>query len=92
MDLHILKVLNEQSVIKDSRLYCQQNNINHDEFVGHIKSLEADLMISTKIHSIKINKLTDEGLEIVRQEISPEVLLFNQVPTEGKINSTDLEV
>lgn len=91
MDLQILQILNNEGTIADSKEFCAAKQINHDEFVGHLKSLEADSMIKLVVKTKQVVKLSEEALSYVKSGASPEVAVFNNVPEEG-ILMKDLEV
>ncbi|EOA27005.1 hypothetical protein CARUB_v10023099mg [Capsella rubella] len=86
----ILGFLQNNEDIADSGQFAAEHNLNHDELVNVVKSLQAFRYIETQDIIRKTCVLTDEGKKYAA-EGSPEVQLFLAVPAEGSISIDELE-
>lgn len=58
-------------------------NVSHDDVVSAMKSLEADEQVVSSKKSITKQMCTAEGEAIVKNGMSPEVVMWNAIPKEG---------
>jgi hypothetical protein len=94
MDQLVLDTLQSKQIIENSREFARQNNFDHEEFVGILKSLEFGLekLIKTSVKSAPTIKLTKEGETIAKNGVTPEVQVFNAVPETGFILKSAMKV
>eukprot|EP00761_Pharyngomonas_kirbyi_P014359 gb/GECH01014389.1/.p1 GENE.gb/GECH01014389.1/~~gb/GECH01014389.1/.p1 ORF type:complete len:500 (+),score=165.68 gb/GECH01014389.1/:1-1500(+) len=84
----LLKAVDEKNNV--STLDLSKNwNINHQQVVGALKSLEQNFMLESKQKQDNMEILTDEAKECIDNN-TPEVRLFHAIPKEG-IEMSELE-
>ena len=86
---NLLKLVDQNNGIANSRDVCAENSWDHDKFVGIMNSLVSKSMLVGTKGTTEVRSLTKEG-ESVKSKGSPEVILFNSV-SEGTTKS-DVEV
>jgi len=80
---HLLKTLESEGSIQNSRVWASANNWKHDDsLIGVLKRLEGNEFITTETLKKNSVELTDEA-ELILKEGSPEIRLFNAIPVEG---------
>ncbi len=77
-------------MIPNSRDFAALLNTNHNDFVGSLKSLEADFYVESQTTECKFWNLTSEALYNVEHG-TPEFRLFQLIPKEG-VNKDELSV
>ena len=87
----ILDYLAENEKIGDSRDWCQTRNLEHEQFVGAVNSLQAKEMIESSFTSITGNGLKDEGKEFTLYG-SYEYRIYAAVPEGDGISRDELKV
>jgi phenylalanyl-tRNA synthetase alpha chain len=86
----ILDYLAENDIVKSSRIFCGEQGIDHEVFVGAMNSLISKEMILSSSTSVQGFALKDEGKEFLALG-SYEYRIFSAVPEEG-VAQKDLEV
>lgn len=83
MDLEQL-ILNtiENGEIADTFVFAKENNVDHQEVVGVVKSLLVDAYVIDEPVTNSFWVVTDEGNEMAEKG-SPEYQVFQAVPVEG---------
>jgi len=88
---NLVESLESQGDIDNSRDWSQQNNFDHDLVVGVAKSLCAnEIVVMPQFETTEIH-LTQDGQSILKSG-SPEVILFENLPVNGRVNKNDLLV
>jgi|Transcript_28485 phenylalanyl-tRNA synthetase alpha chain len=83
------QLLNEKGSIADSLVLATERGWDHDKLVGVIKSLEADLQVTTKTSKREGWKLTAEGAQYLEKG-SPEAQVFKLLQTSGPLDNADI--
>eukprot|EP01028_Stygiella_incarcerata_P012996 TRINITY_DN81027_c0_g1_i1.p1 TRINITY_DN81027_c0_g1~~TRINITY_DN81027_c0_g1_i1.p1 ORF type:complete len:555 (-),score=143.69 TRINITY_DN81027_c0_g1_i1:79-1575(-) len=85
----ILDTLESSGPIEDTEALAKSWCIEHEEFVGALKSLESLDMVVSSIKSRPDAKLTDEGKEILK-EGSPEFKVYTFVKEKAPVSDDDM--
>eukprot|EP01125_Pyxidicula_operculata_P006331 TRINITY_DN219_c0_g1_i1.p1 TRINITY_DN219_c0_g1~~TRINITY_DN219_c0_g1_i1.p1 ORF type:complete len:509 (-),score=125.57 TRINITY_DN219_c0_g1_i1:120-1646(-) len=79
----------ENGSIENTRTWAESNNYDHDTVVGVIKSLNAnEIACLENVEKIEL-RLSDEARGVVNNG-SLEVILWESIPVDGKVNKKDL--
>mmetsp|Transcript_21576 Transcript_21576/g.50316 ORF Transcript_21576/g.50316 Transcript_21576/m.50316 type:complete len:497 (-) Transcript_21576:103-1593(-) len=79
----LLKLIDKEGGIKDTRTLASANGWEHDKLVGVVKSLQAEGLVDTEALKGEGWKLTEEG-EQYSKAGSPEAQVFNHIKSTGK--------
>eukprot|EP00744_Colponema_vietnamica_P003335 GILI01005130.1.p1 GENE.GILI01005130.1~~GILI01005130.1.p1 ORF type:complete len:501 (+),score=192.52 GILI01005130.1:92-1594(+) len=90
MDDKVLQTVNAEGHIEDSGAFAKQNNVEHQEVVNVLKSLEGQMIISTTVNEHKSWVLTDEALSYVSNG-TPEAQVYNAVHPESGTPMAEIE-
>eukprot|EP00759_Apiculatamorpha_spiralis_P015793 PhF_6_TR22342/c0_g1_i1/m.31634/K01889/FARSA, pheS; phenylalanyl-tRNA synthetase alpha chain len=87
---NILQYLNANGTIANSIDYAAANRLDHQEFVGAIKSLECDEYVTSQVTTSTTWVLTEEGNSVLRNG-SPECIVALHLQTAGEVPMSALE-
>jgi len=83
------QLINERGGIQDSVALAADKGWDHDKLVGVIKSLEADLQVTTKVTKRDGWKLSAEGTQYVEKG-SPEAQVFTLLQANGAMTNESI--
>lgn len=88
----MLETLSKDGTIENSRDFASKHNLDYEQFVGVLKSLEfgAQKLIKTTVKEATVISLTKEAQGIVKNGATPEVKVFNIIPTSGSILKSEI--
>lgn len=92
MDLEslLLSTLSNDNIIHDSYEFALQQQIDHQNLIGVLKSLLVDGYVQEEIISTTLWSLTSEGQDIVMNG-SPEYQVFSKVVNVGSFQLIELQ-
>jgi hypothetical protein len=94
MEELVLETLSKDGTIENSRDFASKHNLDYEQFVGVLKSLEfgAQKLIKTTVKEATVISLTKEAQDIVKNGAAPEVKVFNIIPASGRILKSEITV
>ncbi|KAL0486192.1 phenylalanyl-tRS alpha subunit [Acrasis kona] len=81
----VLQSVNKDGSISNSREFASQNGVDHEKLVGVLNSLKLGAgMLELENKTESVFKLSKEGEKILSDKATPEVLVFNAIPSNGE--------
>lgn len=79
----LIEAINTSEKVDNSIGFAEKKNVDHQEVVRAIKTLEAAFYVTTEKKQNEIYELSKEGLEMVQCGKTPEMALFLALTEEG---------